>query len=263
MKIAVSGWYFEKELFENFSKIAHDFDITVVTYKGRAEDKCPRPYDKIPASDQIKKYVLPSGVTHHLIPVAGLEFGGYDYYIKNFWDGESPVLFMHDDIRVWNHNVFYDIANEMIKDEMNQAFIFRDETEELANGRMHGRGIYCSRRFIQFMLDYECQCGQSFDHEHPHYPGQKPQVMLKGTGFHNGFWYDKYNMGEHTEGKVPYHCRHYNEGIYHFAAFAGRCNRKDPPWPGLENVRKAVYYPDFNSARRGMWAGKVYSRGKI
>lgn len=261
MKIAVSGWYFMPELFDIFSGIRNQFYITVLTYYKRAEDKCPREYDVIPASQQIEKHVKPSGVDYLKIPVAGLEFGGYDWYIKNVWDRESPVLFMHDDVFIYNNRVFTDIERQMAG--VDQAFIFRDEVEEIANGRKHGRGIYCSARFLRFMLDYVCECGHAFDHEHPHYPNQDPKIILRGIGPHRGFFFDPYNLGEHTEGKVPKHCRHYNEGIYHFAAFAGRCARVDGPWPGFKKVKIAAYFPDFNSARRGFWRGKVYGRGEV
>jgi len=260
MAIAVSGWYFELSLFSVFKQIKDLFNITVLTYYKRAEDQRPRHYDLIPASRQIEEYVIPSGVRHLKIPVAGLEFGGYDWYIKNVWDRESPVLFMHDDIQIYNPNVFTDIQNQL--QGIDQAFIFRDEKEEIANGRVHGRGIYCSARFIRFMLDYVCECPHSKDHEHPHYPGRKPKVILRGMGPHTGFFSDVYNLGEHTEGKVPLHCRHYNEGIYHFAAFAGRCVRTDGVWPGFRS-KIAAYFPDFNSARRGKWTGPIYSRGEV
>jgi hypothetical protein len=98
------------------------------------------------------------------------------------------------------------------------------------------------------MLDYVCNCGQKDDHEHPHYPG----TILQGTGPHAGFWYDPFNLGEHTNGAVPTHCRHYNAGIYHFAAFAGRCTYKKPPWPNMNTAGK-VHIAGFNAGRRGTW----------
>lgn len=265
MKICVSGWYFERNLFENiFKKISDKFEIVVVTYYQRANGSIVKDYDKMPVPEMIDSYVKDSGVIHYKIPIAGLEFGGYDYYLKNIWDKESPVLFMHDDIVIYNFNVFDIIKDRLKKEFYDQAFIFRDEVEELANGRIHGRGIYCSKRFLEFMLSYTCTCRQAFDYEHPHYEGFKPKVILEGTGPHTGFWYDCYNTGEHTEGKPPRHCRHYNDGIYHFAEFAGRCSYTNEPWPGFpkDKVRGRVHFPDFNSGRRGLWTGKVYGRGE-
>jgi len=261
MKIAVSGWYFSPNLYEIFGKIKELFEITVLTYYRRAEDDCPRDYDEYPAFKQIEKYVTPSGVRHLKIPVAGLEFGGYDWYVKNVWDRKSPVLFMHDDVEIYNIGVFGEIQNRLRDCEIDQAFIFRDEAEELANGRQHGRGVYCSSRFIRYMLDYVCECGHAKDHEHPHYKNEEPKVILRGMGPHAGFFYDAYNLGEHTSGAVPKWCRHYNEGIYHFSQFAGRCARTDGNWPGFKS-KVAVYFPEFNSGKRGTWKGPIYSRGK-
>lgn len=263
MKICVNGWYFERNLFSNtFKKISEDYEITVVTYHQRANGSIVKEYDELPIPEVIDSYVKESGVTHYKIPVAGLEWGGYDFYLKNIWDRQSNILFMHDDIVIYNSNVF-DIIKQELKDYF-QAFIFRDEVEELANGRIHGRGVYCSKDFLQFALDYSCTCKQAFDHEHPHHLGQEPKVMLEGTGPHTGIWYDPYNLGIHTQGKVPQHCRHYNAGVYHFASFAGRTSYTNSPWPGFpkDKVRVAVHFPDFNSGRRGLWTGKIYGRGE-
>ena len=258
MTIAVSGWYFNPELFEVFKKIKEQFNITVLTYVERAEDRKPRDYDIDPASEQIRKHVIPSGVTHIKIPVGGLEFGAYDWYIKNVWNRKSPVLFMHDDIKIYDTNVFADIESRL--KEIDQCYKFRDEIEEVANGRRHGRGISCSARFIRFMLDYVCDCAHAKDHEHPHYPNEEPKVILNGVGPHTGFFYDPYFYGEQL-GVVPKHCRHYNEAVYHFDAFAGRCYRTDPPWPGYKTKVK-IYFPKFNSGKRGTWKGRIYDRGE-
>ena len=98
--------------------------------------------------------------------------------------------------------------------------------------------------------------------EHEHYAGFKPKVILEGTGPHRGIWHDPYNLGEHTEGKPPKHCRHYNDGIYHFATLAGRTSY-GPPYPGFpkDKVRARVHFPDFASAHRGKWEGKIFGRG--
>ena len=263
MQICVSGWYFEEELFEIF-KANKQFDISIVIYYNRANGTIVKDYDKMPVPQMVDTYVKASGVRVYKIPVAGLEFGGYDYFIKNIWDRESPVLFMHDDVTIYNPDVFTTIEETLKKWEYDQAFIFRDEKEEISQGRIHGRGMYCSKRFIDFMLAHTCECSQAFDHEHPHYEGFKPKVILDGTGPHRGIWYDPYNLGEHTQGKPPKHCRHYNDGIYHFATFAGRTSYTNGDWPGFpkQKVRAQVHFPDFNSGHRGVWRGKIYGRGE-
>jgi hypothetical protein len=263
MNIAINGWYVNKDLFKPLKKISNYFDITVVMNRHRAAGHSLRPNDNgasIPK--MIKKYLVKSGIKLVLRDPGGLEWGGYDYYIKNCWDRRSAVLFMHDDIKIYDPKVFYQIEMQMKEEGVNQAFIFRDEAEEIANGRMHGRAVYCSAKFINFALLYQCACAHTYKHEHPHHKGQNPIVILQGTGVHNGFWYDKFNLDEHVDGKPPLHCRHYNEGIYHFAAFAGRCIRNDGIWPGLEKVKERRHFPDFNSGKRGSWSGRIYGRGK-
>jgi len=259
MKIAVAGWYFDPNLFEIFKQLRDKFEITVVSYFRRVEGNEPRNGEDIPIPTLIQGHVVGSGVKLVKNPNGGLEFGNYDWYIKNIWDRKSPVLFMHDDVVIYNINVFEEIEKKL--SDCDQAFIFRDEMEEIANGRHHGRGIYCSARFIRYMLDYVCNCAHSKDHEHPHYKGEEPKVMLRGIGPHTGFFYDPYNLTEHIAGKPPKHCRHYNEGIYHFSAFAGRCTRTDGHWPGFKS-KIAAYFSEFNSGKRGTWRGRVYGRGK-
>jgi len=263
MNICVSGWYFDRELFEVFKQIKNDFDITVVTYYQRANGTITRDYDSVPVPEMIDSYVKDSGVKHYKIPVAGLEFGGYDYYLKNIWDRESDVFFMHDDIKIYRPEIFKEMEKHLTENDYYQAFIFRDEAEEISQGRIHGRAIFCNLLFLDFILKYTCECKQANDYEHPHHEGFKPKVILEGTGPHRGIWYDPYNLGEHTEGAVPKHCRHYNDGIYHFAEMAGRTSYK-APWPEFpkDKVRGRVHFPDFNSGRRGKWTGKIYGRGQ-
>ncbi len=264
MKICVAGWYFNEELFKVLAEINKKYPITVVSFYRRVDGREIRDTDIESVPSLIKRVVKPTGIPVVKNPNGGLEWGNYDYYIKNIWDRQSPILFIHDDILIYNPAVFDIIEEKLSKWEYDQAFIFRDEAEEISQGRIHGRAFYCSKRFIDFMLSYTCDCKQSLDYEHPHHEGFKPKIILKGTGKHNGFWYDRYNLAEHVSGQPPRHCRHYNDGVYHFASFAGRCSYTNPPWPGFskDKVRAQVHFPDFSSAHRGVWTGKIYGRGK-
>jgi len=227
MKICVSGWYFFPELIPVLAKASRRYPVCFVTYAGRVAQA-------LEGIGLVKSH----GLRHEIIPVAGLEFGGYDYYLKNFWDRESPVFFMHDDIIMKDPTTFDGIADLAC----DQAYVFRDVKEEEANGRMHGRGIYCSKKFLDYMLDYVCECEHSKDQEDKHNTGN----VLKGMGPHTGFWYDPLNDGSHNQGKVPLGLRHYNCGIYHFQGVHVRHARKY----GLDAGHK-VHFWDFESARRG------------
>jgi hypothetical protein len=170
----------------------------------------------------------------------GLEFGGYDYYLKELWDRESPVLFMHDDVEARRDDVFDDIAS-LTAMGIDQAYIFRDLREEEVNGRIHGRAIYCSRKFLDFCLSYICECREATGYKDPHNEG-----WLSGIGPHNGFWWDRNHDFLHVSGKVPKGLRHYNCGIYHFHGV----HVKEAHRRGMK-VNRRVHIWDFESARRG------------
>ena len=250
MKICIAGWYFEKELFDQLSQL--DFDVSVVVWHGRAAEK----------HKEIKSYVKSSGARVYKNWHGGLEFGNYDFYLKNIWDGESSVLFMHDDVRLYRKEVLKEMEEYLEGNNYYQAFIFRDEAEEISQGRQHGRAIFCNLLFLKFILEYKCECKQANDYEHNHYEGFKPKVILNGTGPHKGIWFDPYNLAEHVSGKPPEYCRHYNDGIYHFANMAGR-TAYSHPWPAFpkDKVRARVHFSDFATAHRGEWKGKIFGRG--
>jgi hypothetical protein len=99
----------------------------------------------------------PKGFTFHYasLPNVGLEFGCYDWYTKNQWES-GPVLFLHDDTEITEAEL--DAIAAMTVD---QAFLFSSEAEAAANGKAHGRAIFCSEKFL---------------------------TRLKADG---GFWYDE------------------------------------------------------------------------
>jgi hypothetical protein len=180
----------------------------------------------------------------------GLEFGVYDYFLKNIWDGESDVLFMHDDIRI--HDIsFFDKVSKIPHD---QAFIFKSELEEIQNGRIHGRCFFCSKRFLKLLSDYQCNCKETNDHENRDRAGD---ILLKIPP-HKGFWFDIYNFGEHASGMVPKGVRHYNTAVYHFGNFCDRARRNVYKKLGHEPMdsKVVIHFPEFEHARRGKWRNK-------
>jgi hypothetical protein len=187
-----------------------------------------------------------TGLPHKDIGIYGLEFRCYDWYIRNEWDGESDVLFMHDDERIAGPWVFDQIA----KLKHDQAYIFEDFAECKANGGKHGRGIYCSKAFIDFILGFECKCMEAQDHYDNHNPG----ILLPGVGPHTGFWYDPWNRGDHYEGKPPPGVRHYNSSIWHFAGIVGRAKGEKL------DVGNKIFIPGFESGRRGTFG--AYERAR-
>jgi hypothetical protein len=172
--------------------------------------------------------------------------------MKKIWNGNDSVLFLHDDLRVESSQVI----DAICKLKHDCAYIFRDKAEEKANGGMHGRAIYCSQRFLEFVKNFKCCCKWLLEKEDPH---NKEHLLPPLGNYHKGFWYDYNNMG-HVSGKPPVGVRHYNEAIYHFHWFLGRvrdqrCGSKDM-WPNPKvkmDVVNRVLDSGFLAGRRNEW----------
>jgi hypothetical protein len=235
MEICVAGWYFEPHFLEKMSEVNDKYRVTIVSH----------------LPDAWEDYHL-NGLRVIPVPNIGLEFGCYDHYLKNLWTGRDDVLFIHDDTKIKNSDVFDGISRVGV----DCAYIFRDMAEEKANGGKHGRAIFCSKKFLAFIINYECMCEQSKDREDVHH---NPGTILKGQGSHTGFWYDRENKG-HIAGKPPVGIRHYNDAIYHFHWTLGRirdqrCGPKEG-WPNPKkkmNVVNRVMFSDFIAGRRGCY----------
>lgn len=146
MKICVIGWYFNPEFFSIVEALP--YPAFVVKHR---EGDCRS---------------IPSELHENV----GLDFGAFQQYLLNHWDGESPVLFIQDDTMIHDIRCFEHIE-EMGAYGVQHAYIFRDEYEELCMGGAHGRAMYASADFLS---------------------------ELKSSG---GFPYDATNLGENMGGK--------------------------------------------------------------
>jgi hypothetical protein len=192
MKVCVTGWYYNKPFLEVLSKVK--YPVTIV---GNRDN---------PA---IKNF------NHVLRDNTGLEFGAYDHYIKNCYDGNDSVLFIHDDVEC-TLDSFKDIAG-LDHCNIDQAYINFDEGG-------HGRAIYCSSRLIKHLLSTKCNSCSYCN------PGRDPynrQHTLPDLTGHNGFFFDPYNTG-HTTGNPPPGVRHFNSGIrwFHTKMIELRCTNE-------------------------------------
>ena len=143
MNICVAGWYYHEPFIARMVNSKHTAGI--VAHRALSGKEL-------------------HGLDFDLIPNFGLEFGCYDWYLKNKWK-DGPVLFMHDD------NEITDAALDAIAQmTVDQAFLFSSEAEAKANGQAHGRAIFCSEKFLK---------------------------RLKSDG---GFWYDE---GMTPTGEIP------------------------------------------------------------
>ena len=133
MNICVAGWYLEQ--FEDFYEQIKQIECKVFIVSNRE-------------SDFLKKLNLPYCVREN----TGLEWGAYNHYLMNIWEGDD-TLFCHDDI----------ILNESIKPietDYDQAYIFNNRAEYIKNGGMHGRMVFMSDLFLQ---EAKKRGGFSFD----------------------------------------------------------------------------------------------------
>lgn len=126
MNVCVCGWYYYKPFIEvmNQSTLLMN-DIIIIGHKdGDAGD--------------LQKIIIPN---------IGLEFGAYDFYLKNIWQG-GDTLFIHDDnefdFTAWN-------KLNLLPQLFDQVFIHENGIAELANGFAHGRAFFCSNRFLNII----------------------------------------------------------------------------------------------------------------
>jgi hypothetical protein len=132
----------------------------------------------------------------------GLEYGAYDYYLKNIWDGDD-VLFMHDDMAILPIMKNFEIIGPELlfksisefKDDL--VYIFKNDTSRRECFEIHGRAMFASKRwramfaskrFLRKLLD----CG--------------------------GFPWDKNNDG-YTLGPNPGYCEHFNWAVAQLKMF--------------------------------------------
>ena len=223
MKICVVGWFLGEDFYAALKRVQYP---TIIISHNDDEEK-------------VKSLNLP----YRMLENIGLEFGAYDYYLKNVWDGESDVLFTHDDTQVSDDSVFDRIA--ALGGQLDQAYLFKNKNEEVNNGGKHGRAIFMSAKLLSFMLNYECDCKEAKDY----FDNHNPKDVLKGCGLHTGFWFDSNNYG-HASGKPPKGVRHYNEMIYHFHKYMGWVRDKKLGNEPM-NVVNRVYFPEYDCARRG------------
>lgn len=268
MNICVVGWYLYEPLYLQLKMVSKGYSAMVVSHR----------------TD--KEYY---GLPHVEIPNIGLEFGAYDYYLKNLWDASSDVLFMHDDIDLADTS-FFDTVAALKGSGTDQAFIFHDDQDAKNNQKFHGRAFYCSARFLQHMAVFSCDCGQAVDYIDMHhnkycsvdcikkeYPEiDETRIVTENVGkldTHCGYcrtlipegkiFYGQKLKGTgphtgfwfdpcndgHNTGKPPIGVRHYNDGVYHFVLYCGRMSQGR--YGEKYNSGGYITIPTFTGGKRG------------
>uniref|UniRef100_A0A6H1Z963 Glycosyltransferase n=1 Tax=viral metagenome TaxID=1070528 RepID=A0A6H1Z963_9ZZZZ len=213
MNICILGWYYDLDFMRVLEAIHPKYPVHIVGHRPNAVSP------------------LPTTVIENV----GLEFGGYDYYLKNLWDGINPVFFTHDDTLVTDMVVFDKIA----KIDKDFSFIFYNNRESLSCMGAHGRAFYCSPRFLEHIKSHPCKCDM------------EPKN-------HTGFYFDPANKGKVTvdgETIMDYTAicdgDSYNKGIKHLYfqlhTLKGNNYLMDKPWKFGEDI-----LPDYQYGYRGL-----------
>jgi hypothetical protein len=79
MQICICGWYFNEQLLGVMESINEKYPVAIIANR----DKLPDKYN----------------FNYHVRENKGLEYGAYDYFLKNEWTG-GDVLFCHDDMTI-------------------------------------------------------------------------------------------------------------------------------------------------------------------
>ena len=176
MRVCICGWYFTEKFLDLLTEITKTYPVTVVANKDRMPSKYKDCFD------------------YHVRENRGLEYGAYDYFLKNVWAGED-VLFMHDDIQIQPIVKDFEIINPLLifntisRFKEDVVYIFKSETHMIENCNIHGRVMFMSKGFLKDLKE-----------------------------FNDGFPWDKDNDG-HTVGPTPSHCKHYNWAVEELKKF--------------------------------------------
>ncbi|MBW2621273.1 MAG: hypothetical protein JRD68_00075 [Deltaproteobacteria bacterium] len=211
MQICVCGWYFRPDFYALMREVNKKYSVTVINHQDT------------PLKWEYK-------LSWHLCPNIGLEWGAYDFFLKTAWDGESAVLFLHDDIRFRPVIKNYELIEPIIifdtieQFEFDQVYFFGSLEEATKNYGIHGRAFKCSAVFLKSLLEQN-----------------------------NGFWYDENNDG-HIQGTTPNYCEHYNKADYKFADFIKELKCRSN---GLLDAGHYVILPALDCAVRGRFREEI------
>ena len=159
-KICIVGWHYFPEVYKHFENNFLSSSYIVA--------HC---YNKLLDNTKLEYSVIKN---------IGLEFGCYDYYIKNIWDKKSNVLFMHDDMKIFDRKVIKDIFKKC----RGYDYVYvLSKSRDKKQGKSY-RCFYLSIKIINLLL-------KDF----------------------NGIWYDGYNKGYALNKKHIYDSR-YTEKYY-------------------------------------------------
>ena len=219
MNVCVAGWYYWPEVYEILDKYAVGHSVYVIANEPTTHynSKFKKEYQ-----DKYKNLRFVIG------PNYGLDFGKYDYYLKNFWRGKEGVFFLHDDIVIKPDIDPFHIVKNTIKDN-DLAFYFGfDYRQQCFGSYRHCRCLYISADYLHAMLKHRCtysNCKECKD-----YFNVKSKKHVRAMPPHTGFFFDPKNIGVTDNNKAIIGMRDINVGVHHFFVSQWRALRANRKW---------------------------------
>lgn len=176
MQVCVCGWYFNERFLDTMKEINKDYPVSIIANR----DELPDKYKSV--------------FNYHVRENKGLEYGAYDYFLKNEWNG-GDVLFLHDDMTIQPIIKNYEIINPKLlfktvsEFDKDVVYIFKNDASRKECFDIHGRVMFASGLFLKYLADRN-----------------------------GGFQWDKENDG-YTAGPNPGYCKHYNWAVAQLRAF--------------------------------------------
>lgn len=193
LSICVCGWYFWPGFINALKKIKHR--VHIISHRS--------------LTTEIMQLV--KGIPIVEIDNIGLEWGTYDYFLKNIWAYDSNILFCHDDINVSDIQVFDKIS--LLQGDL--VYIFKNQQDEIQNKGnkrhgSHGRALFMKKNLADLFLQ---------------------------TG---GFYFDINNSG-YIEDPTPEGVQDANAAIRKFG----------DELRNIKVTTGVAYYPEWEAAYRG------------
>lgn len=123
-KTCIVGWHFFDKFYKKIEKSSVDTHIVAHRYNSILDRR---------------------NLNYSVVQNVGLEFGAYDWYIKNVWDKKSGVLFMHDDVVI---DKSFDMKNFFKLCGDADYVMFRNGSKVSGGGRC----IYLSGKMISLLV---------------------------------------------------------------------------------------------------------------
>jgi len=130
IEICVVGWYFSSNIYKQFKKSPFRFHIVAHRHNDILDNL---------------------DFKYSVIKNIGLEYGAYDWYIKNAWDKKSDILFIHDDIELRNFTKTFSNVFKKIRDN-NISFSHILGIKDIKRNSNCNRCVFLSSKIVKLLL---------------------------------------------------------------------------------------------------------------